>query len=224
MPSMKVTVSAAMRARDVSRPQPHHEAAAEEDVAAARPASPQRARTPRHRFVAPGLPGSPCPPGRPHRPSPGTGPHHRETVPRARRPPEPGDSHRRGTGHRRGQAGPAAASSGTAPARTPEPASGDRPGERRGTWHRGLRPAQPSRPRAAQPPGEPHEPAGRASRTKPAGRASRAEPAGPSSPLSRPGGRPRAAQAAHGAPGRRPQRVQPQAKRKRVRRRRSHGR
>ena len=46
MPSMKVTVSAAMRARDVSRPQPHHEAAAEEEVAAARPASPQRARTP----------------------------------------------------------------------------------------------------------------------------------------------------------------------------------
>ena len=42
MPSMKVTVSAAMRARDVSRPQPHHEAAAEQDVAAARPASPQR--------------------------------------------------------------------------------------------------------------------------------------------------------------------------------------
>ena len=32
MPSMKVTVSGAMRARDVSRPQPHHEATAEEDA------------------------------------------------------------------------------------------------------------------------------------------------------------------------------------------------
>jgi hypothetical protein len=33
MPGMKVTVDAAMRARDVSRPQPHHDAAAEAAVA-----------------------------------------------------------------------------------------------------------------------------------------------------------------------------------------------
>ena len=45
MPGMKVTVSAAMRARDVSRPQPRHEAAAEEAAAAARPAPASRART-----------------------------------------------------------------------------------------------------------------------------------------------------------------------------------
>src|SRR5262249_59468650 len=45
MPGMKVTVSAAMRARDVSRPQPHHEAAAEENSAAARPASRPRTGT-----------------------------------------------------------------------------------------------------------------------------------------------------------------------------------
>ena len=44
MPSMKVTVSAAMRARDVSRPQPQHEAAAEEHLAAARPGPSPRAR------------------------------------------------------------------------------------------------------------------------------------------------------------------------------------
>src|SRR5690348_10810658 len=37
MPGMKVTVSAAMRARDVSRPQPHHEAAAEQNSPPARP-------------------------------------------------------------------------------------------------------------------------------------------------------------------------------------------
>jgi hypothetical protein len=33
MPGMKVTVDAAMRARDVSRPQPHHDAAAEAAIA-----------------------------------------------------------------------------------------------------------------------------------------------------------------------------------------------
>jgi len=33
MPGMKVTVDAAMRARDVSRPEPHHEAAAEAAIA-----------------------------------------------------------------------------------------------------------------------------------------------------------------------------------------------
>ncbi|HKR71495.1 MAG TPA: hypothetical protein VJT16_21870, partial [Streptosporangiaceae bacterium] len=36
MPGMKVTVSAAMRARDVSRPQPHHEVAAEQNAPPAR--------------------------------------------------------------------------------------------------------------------------------------------------------------------------------------------
>src|SRR5260370_4416532 len=45
MPGMKVTVSAAIRARDVSRPKPHHVAAAEENSAAARPAAGPRTST-----------------------------------------------------------------------------------------------------------------------------------------------------------------------------------
>src|SRR5215472_11056319 len=74
MPSMKVTVSAAMRARDVSRPRPHHEAAAEEDAASARPASSQRARTAPPRGAGPArssLPaGPPAPPTPRNRPAP----------------------------------------------------------------------------------------------------------------------------------------------------------
>src|SRR5215469_3410820 len=78
MPSMKVTVSAAMRARDVSRPQPHHEAAAEEDVAAARPAASQRARTappprgtgPARSSLPAGPAGAVAPPAPRNRPAP----------------------------------------------------------------------------------------------------------------------------------------------------------
>src|SRR5262250_2787178 len=79
MPGMKVTVSAAMRARDVSRPQPHHEAAAEENSAAARPASrPRTGTAPAPDGKAgqaaapappPAPPGRPAPPGTP-RPAP----------------------------------------------------------------------------------------------------------------------------------------------------------
>src|SRR6185312_1659325 len=76
MPSMKVTVSSAMRARDVSRPQPHHEAAAEEDAAAARPTlpagptAPTAPPAPRHRPAPPG--NRPAPPG--NRPAGATAP------------------------------------------------------------------------------------------------------------------------------------------------------
>jgi hypothetical protein len=48
MPGMKVTVDAAMRARDVSRPRPHHEAAAEQAPVerGRRPVEPRRPPAP----------------------------------------------------------------------------------------------------------------------------------------------------------------------------------
>ena len=47
MPGMKITLNAAMRARDVSRPRPEQEAAAEQSAnePAVRPAAPATART-----------------------------------------------------------------------------------------------------------------------------------------------------------------------------------
>ena len=46
MPGMKITLNAAMRARDVSRPRPEHEAAAEQSADAAAPARPRPAHQP----------------------------------------------------------------------------------------------------------------------------------------------------------------------------------
>jgi len=95
MPGMKVTVSAAMRARDVSRPQPHHEAAAEQDSPPVRPrarAAPRPAGN-----SGPGQTAAPVPrPAPRHRPAPpgpipdGAAPPERGKVPRpAARPPRP---------------------------------------------------------------------------------------------------------------------------------------
>ena len=52
MPGMKVTLSAAMRARDVSRPHADHEEAAEEAVRAGRGAARRPGRRPRFRAAA----------------------------------------------------------------------------------------------------------------------------------------------------------------------------
>ena len=69
MPGMKVTVSAAMRARDVSRPQPHHEAAAEQNSPPARPRAKAAPRPTGNN--APGQAAKPIPPPAPrHRPTP----------------------------------------------------------------------------------------------------------------------------------------------------------
>jgi len=87
MPGMKVTVSAAMRARDVSRPQPHHEAAAEQNSPPARPRAraaprPTGSNGPRQ------VPGPITPPVPRHRPTPpgprpdGATPPERGKVPR----------------------------------------------------------------------------------------------------------------------------------------------
>jgi hypothetical protein len=206
MPSMKVTVSAAMRARDVSRPQPHHEAAAEEDVAAARPASPQRARIPLPppRGTGPArspLPaGPPAPPGPRHRPAPPGNRPAGETT------PKPGDSPGAAPGTAAGKPGPPQ-HRGSGPRPTPEPASGER--REPATVTEAGQPIEPpeagraDEPPAASRPGEP--PA--------AGR--RGEP--PAAPP--PGEPPKAARGAQPRSGSgRP------SKRRRVRRRRSHGR
>jgi hypothetical protein len=91
MPGMKVTVSAAMRARDVSRPQPHHEAAAEQNSSPARPrtrraprsagnngsgqAAPVAPPAPRHRPAPPGpRPDGATPPDRAKDPRPAARP------------------------------------------------------------------------------------------------------------------------------------------------------
>jgi hypothetical protein len=72
MPGMKITLSAAMRARDVSRPQPEHQAAAElsnEGSASVRPRPPQAGASrsaPEHT--------SPPAPSRPGRPAPSMAP------------------------------------------------------------------------------------------------------------------------------------------------------
>ena len=61
MPAMKIVIDTAMRARDVSRPQPEDVARAEAADAAARAASPARPAT----TTRPGWPGRPLPPGKP---------------------------------------------------------------------------------------------------------------------------------------------------------------
>jgi hypothetical protein len=74
MPGMKVTVSAAMRARDVSRPQPQHQAAAEQNSLPARPrarAAPRPPGNPPGQAMPPAPP--PAPQGRPAPPGPRPG-------------------------------------------------------------------------------------------------------------------------------------------------------
>jgi len=69
MPGMKVTVSAAMRARDVSRPQPQHEAAAEQDSPPARPGARAAPRPSGSSSAGQAVPRVP-PPAPRHRPAP----------------------------------------------------------------------------------------------------------------------------------------------------------
>jgi len=166
MPGMKVTVSAAMRARDVSRPQPHHEAAAEQNSPPARP----RVR------AAPRPPGNDAP-GQAAAPIPPLAPRHRPTPPG----PRPG--------------GATAPERGKVPrpdARTPRPAAapGREPGQQE--------PVPGREAPGARRPGEPRDPRGSVT-------AKNSE-----RPAKDAGSEP----AARGRP----------AKRKRVRRRRSHGR
>ncbi len=68
MPSMKQSVSAAMRARDVSRPRPEHMAQAEAGV----PAPPPAGQVPagRGQRDEPAAPASPAPPPAPDRRQP----------------------------------------------------------------------------------------------------------------------------------------------------------
>jgi len=92
MPGMKVTVDAAMRARDVSRPRPHHEAAAEAaiaDMPTLRGApgtrvTPVPARI--TRAPEPPRPGPPAPRRRPGPPAPGPA---EQPVPLERNKPAP---------------------------------------------------------------------------------------------------------------------------------------
>ena len=203
MPSMRVTVSAAMRARDVSRPQPHHEAAAEEDVAAAWPASPQRARTalPPLRGTGPARPPLPAgPPAPRHRPAPPGNRPAGETT------PKPGDSPGAAPGTAAGKPGPPQhRGSGLRP--TPGPASGER--REPATVTEAGQPIEPpeagraGEPPEASRPDEPPEPSRR-------GEPSEAPP---------PGAPPKTARGAQrGSESGRP------SKRRRVRRRRPHGR
>jgi hypothetical protein len=215
MPSMKVTVSAAMRARDVSRPQPHHEAAAEEEVAAARPASPQRAKTdlPPLRGTGPArvpVPAAPAAPPVPrHRPAPPGNRPAGETT------PKPGDSPGAAPGTAAGKPGPPQ-HRWSGPRPTPERAGGERREPATVTEA-----GQPIEPPEAGRPGEPHE-ASRPGERHEAGRAG--DPPEASRPGDPPevGRRAEPTKAARGAQ-QRSESGRP-SKRKRVRRRRSHGR
>jgi hypothetical protein len=192
MPGMKVTVSAAMRARDVSRPQPHHEAAAEQNSPPARPRARAAPRpTGNH---GPGRAAAPIPPPAPrHRPTPpgprpdGATPPEREKVPRpdVAIPPE------RGKVPRPDVAIPPEQGKAARPAaRTPRPAAGP------GREPRQQEPVPGREVPGARRPGQPRDPRGSVTAKnseRPAGDAGSEAAARP-------------------------------AKRKRVRRRRSHGR
>jgi len=208
MPGMKVTVSAAMRARDVSRPQPHHEAAAEQNSPPARPRARAAPRPPGN--DAPGQAAAPIPPLAPrHRPTPpgprpgGATAPERGKVPRpdGATPPGPGNVPRpdgatpRGPGNVPRPDGATPPERGKVPrpdARTPRPAAapGREPGQQE--------PVPGRKAPGARRPGEPRDPRGSVT-------AKNSE-----RPAKDAGSEP----AARGRP----------AKRKRVRRRRSHGR
>jgi len=194
MPGMKVTVSAAMRARDVSRPQPHHEAAAEQNSPPARPRARAAPRPTGNNGPRPAV--TPIPsPGPRHRPTPpgprpdGATPPERGQVPRPDGPTPP----ERGTVPR--PDGPTPRERGKVPppaARTPRPpaARAREPGQQEPVPGREIP--------GARRPGEPRDPRGSVT-------AKNSE-----RPAKDAGGEP----AARGRP----------TKRKRVRRRRSHGR
>jgi hypothetical protein len=177
MPGMKVTVSAAMRARDVSRPRPDHVAAAEENLAAGRPAAPPVRRTGPGRASVP--------------PGPAT------RVPAAG-VPGPGSPRPAGVPGPTGVPGPATVA---------KPAPPRRPGG-------GGRPA--AEPATASGPVE-REPGQAPQRGQPAGAAGQAGPTEPSGPPGPARGGPGQEQRS-GTGSARP------AKRRRVRRRRPHGR
>ena len=194
MPGMKVTVSAAMRARDVSRPQPHHEAAAEQNSPPARPRAKAAPRPTGNN--APGQAAKPIPPPAPrHRPTP-PGPR-----PGGATPPERGKALRpdgatpHGPGNVSRPDGANPPERGKVPrpdARTPRPAAAParEPGQQE--------PVPGREAPGARRPGEPRDPRGSVT-------AKNSE-----RPAKDAGSEP----AARGRP----------AKRKRVRRRRSHGR
>ncbi len=204
MPSMKVTVNAAMRARDVSRPQPQHEAAAEEQLAAARPAPSPRAR------IGPPLTrgnGPARPPMPPAPPSPGL------------RPAPPGDRPA-GTGRPKPGAGI------PGPPRHRESGQGPRPAREPATAGEPRAPAGPGAPREQR---EQREPAPAPEVARPgAGQSEGGKPrAGQPGAGQTEAGQPVARQpgAATGGTGQKPKSgaARPGG-RKRVRRRRSHGR
>jgi len=196
MPGMKVTVSAAMRARDVSRPKPHHVAAAEENSAAARPVpGPRTGTTPRAgsgpgpaRNSEPGQAVAPVPSPAPQRPA-RPGPRPDDSV-RPERGKSQGAGGRPGPapgigGGKPGPGGQAAVPGGRRPEAAPAPSRDPRPQQEPAPGREVPRPRQPDEPRVA------------------------VTASGPARPGNSAGGEP-----ARGRP----------AKRKRVRRRRSHGR
>jgi len=224
MPGMKVTVSAAMRARDVSRPQPQHEAAAEQNSPPARPrarAAPRPAGNGRDQAM------SPVPPPAPRHRPPAPGPRPDGARPERGKGPRPGADPAPGSGPAPGTTagtpGTTAGKAGTT-AGTPGTTAG-KAGTTAGTPGAAARTPGPGRPAAGMPrpaPGPAREPRQQESapgREVPgAGRPDEArDPRGgvtgkKSERL--PGDSGSGKPAATGRP----------AKRKRVRRRRSHGR
>jgi translation initiation factor IF-2 len=236
MPGMKVTVSAAMRARDVSRPQPHHEAAAEQNSPPARPRAKAAPRLTGNNV--PGQAAAPIPPPAPrHRPTPpgprpgGATPPERGKVPRpgGATPPRPGNVPRPGgaTPPERGKVPRPDARTPPGPGNVPRPGGATPPG-----------PGKLWRPDGATPPerGKVPRPDGRTARpaAAPAREPGQQEPApGREVPGARRPGEPRdprgsvtakTSERPAGDAGSEPTARARPAKRKRVRRRRSHGR